>query len=73
MINLPPISALGLSLVAAVANFHEAEIDMTENSPGLRIELHFPFLKRAALSMSGLDLEDSNGESVFKSSITSNG
>ena len=37
-----PGSGLGLSLVAAVANLHGAQIEMLDNAPGLRIELHFP-------------------------------
>ena len=32
-----PGSGLGLSLVAAVANLHEAQIEMADNAPGLRI------------------------------------
>jgi signal transduction histidine kinase len=34
-------NGLGLSLVAAVASLHGARIEMADNSPGLRIELHF--------------------------------
>ena len=34
-------NGLGLSLVAAVARLHDAEIKMADNAPGLRIELHF--------------------------------
>lgn len=37
-----PGSGLGLSLVAAVAHFHAARIEMRDNEPGLRLELHFP-------------------------------
>jgi signal transduction histidine kinase len=37
-----PGNGLGLSLVAAVARLHGARIDMFDNAPGLRIELHFP-------------------------------
>lgn len=37
-----PGNGLGLSLVAAVAHLHGAEIDMASNTPGLRIELRFP-------------------------------
>ncbi|HML08366.1 MAG TPA: HAMP domain-containing sensor histidine kinase [Xanthobacteraceae bacterium] len=37
-----PGNGLGLSLVAAVARLHGARIDMLDNAPGLRIELHFP-------------------------------
>jgi signal transduction histidine kinase len=36
-----PGNGLGLSLVAAVANLHDARIFMANNSPGLRIELRF--------------------------------
>jgi signal transduction histidine kinase len=36
-----PGNGLGLSLVAAVANLHGARIEMADNAPGLRIELHF--------------------------------
>jgi signal transduction histidine kinase len=46
-----PGNGLGLSLVAAVANLHGARIVMTDNSPGLRIELHFPIPERAVASM----------------------
>jgi signal transduction histidine kinase len=38
-----PGSGLGLSLVAAVANLHGAQIEMADNAPGLRIELQFPW------------------------------
>jgi signal transduction histidine kinase len=38
-----PGSGLGLSLVAAVANLHGARIELADNVPGLRIELHFPY------------------------------
>jgi signal transduction histidine kinase len=37
-----PGSGLGLSLIAAVANLHGARIEMADNAPSLRIELHFP-------------------------------
>ena len=37
-----PGNGLGLSLVAAVADLHGAEIAMSSNEPGLRIELRFP-------------------------------
>jgi len=46
-----PGNGLGLSLVAAVANLHNARIVMTDNSPGLRIELHFPIAQPAVPSM----------------------
>jgi signal transduction histidine kinase len=35
-----PGNGLGLSLVAAVAGLHCAEITMADNGPGLRVELH---------------------------------
>ena len=47
-----PGNGLGLSLVAAVAGLHGAHIIMADNSPGLRIELHFPNPRRAAPSSS---------------------
>jgi signal transduction histidine kinase len=47
-----PGSGLGLSLVAAVANLHGANIVMADNSPGLTIELHFPIPQRAVPSPS---------------------
>ena len=37
-----PGSGLGLSLVAAVAHLHGAALEMTDNRPGLRVELRFP-------------------------------
>ncbi len=37
-----PGNGLGLSLVAAVANLHGAQIEIADNTPGLRIELRFP-------------------------------
>jgi signal transduction histidine kinase len=37
-----PGNGLGLSLVAAVANIHGAKIEMSDNSPGLRVQLSFP-------------------------------
>ena len=40
-----PGNGLGLSLVAAVAHLHQARVHVADNSPGLRVELHFP-LKR---------------------------
>lgn len=41
-----PGSGLGLSLVAAVAGLHQAELRLEDNAPGLRVVLAFP----AALS-----------------------
>jgi signal transduction histidine kinase len=46
-----PGNGLGLSLVAAVANLHDAHIVMADNSPGLRVELHFPIPRSAMPSM----------------------
>ncbi len=37
-----PGNGLGLSLVAAVGHLHGARIMLSDNAPGLRIELHFP-------------------------------
>ena len=36
-----PGSGLGLSLVAAVAELHDAALDLEDNDPGLRVVLHF--------------------------------
>ena len=46
-----PGNGLGLSLVAAVANLHNARIIMADNNPGLRIELHFPIPQRTTASV----------------------
>ncbi len=35
-------SGLGLSLVAAIAELHGADLRLRDNSPGLLVELHFP-------------------------------
>src|SRR5262249_7156463 len=37
-----PRNGLGLSLIAAVARLHGAQIEMVDNAPGLRFRLHFP-------------------------------
>lgn len=37
-----PGNGLGLSLVAAVARLHGARIEMTDNAPGLKLQLRFP-------------------------------
>jgi signal transduction histidine kinase len=37
-----PGNGLGLSLVAAVARLHSARINLSDNSPGLKIEMHLP-------------------------------
>jgi signal transduction histidine kinase len=37
-----PGNGLGLSLVAAVAHLHGAQVRLLDNSPGLKVELHFP-------------------------------
>lgn len=39
-----PGSGLGLSLVAAIAELHDARIELRDNDPGLRVELTFPAL-----------------------------
>jgi signal transduction histidine kinase len=38
-----PGNGLGLSLVAAVARLHGAGIALSDNAPGLKVELRFPF------------------------------
>jgi signal transduction histidine kinase len=37
-----PGNGLGLSLVAAVARLHGAQITLSDNEPGLKVALHFP-------------------------------
>ena len=37
-----PGNGLGLSLVAAVARLHGADIEMSDNTPGLTFRLKFP-------------------------------
>lgn len=37
-----PGNGLGLSLVKAIADLHSARIALEDNSPGLRVALHFP-------------------------------
>jgi signal transduction histidine kinase len=37
-----PGSGLGLSMVAAIAELHGAAVALTDNSPGLRVEVSFP-------------------------------
>jgi signal transduction histidine kinase len=43
-----PGNGLGLSLVAAVARLHGAQIEMCDNRPGLAFRLHFPRIAQAA-------------------------
>lgn len=37
-----PGNGLGLSLVAAVARLHQAEVELIDNAPGLKVRLSFP-------------------------------
>jgi signal transduction histidine kinase len=41
-----PGSGLGLSLVAAVAQLHDARLELSGNNPGLRVTVTFPALPR---------------------------
>ena len=43
-----PGDGLGLSLVAAVVRLHGARVDMFDNAPGLKVELHFPLAADSA-------------------------
>ena len=36
-------NGLGLSLVKAIAELHHAKLNMSDNAPGLRVEVRFPF------------------------------
>jgi len=51
-----PGNGLGLSVVAAVASLHGARIEMADNSPGLRIELHFPLTGILDIPASGSEI-----------------
>lgn len=42
-----PGNGLGLSLVAAVVRLHGAHVALSDNRPGLKVELHFPSLAEA--------------------------
>jgi len=42
-----PGNGLGLSLVAAVVRLHGADVALSDNGPGLKVELHFPLLDGA--------------------------
>jgi signal transduction histidine kinase len=66
-----PGNGLGLSLVAAVANLHDALIEMTENSPGLRIELHFASSEKSNPQHVGPRGQQREG--IFKTTVASNG
>jgi signal transduction histidine kinase len=39
-------SGLGLSLVAAIAELHGADLRLCDNSPGLAVEIHFPAIAK---------------------------
>jgi signal transduction histidine kinase len=42
-----PGNGLGLSLVAAVVRLHGAGVALSDNGPGLKVELRFPLLDEA--------------------------
>jgi signal transduction histidine kinase len=46
-----PGSGLGLALVAAIAELHDAKIELRDNAPGLLIELRFPAHAQSTQSM----------------------
>jgi signal transduction histidine kinase len=52
-------NGLGLSLVAAVASLHGAQLAMTDNAPGLRIALRFPPAPAAAANETPARTRDS--------------
>jgi signal transduction histidine kinase len=43
-----PGNGLGLSLVAAVVRLHGAHVALSDNRPGLKVELHLPLLDEAS-------------------------
>ena len=46
-----PGSGLGLALVAAIADMHDAKIELHDNAPGLLVELQFPARARSPRAM----------------------
>src|SRR5262249_16711813 len=50
-----PGNGLGLSLVAAVARLHQAEIELIDNAPGLTIRLSFPVAERGEAADSSIE------------------
>jgi signal transduction histidine kinase len=48
-----PGNGLGLSLVAAVARLHGAQIETLDNAPGLTVRLWFPASARAGVEITG--------------------
>jgi signal transduction histidine kinase len=49
-----PGNGLGLSLVAAVARLHGAQIETLDNAPGLTVRLSFPSSARVGVEATGL-------------------
>ena len=43
-----PGSGIGLSIVAAAARVHRAELSFADNHPGLKVEIHFPQARNEA-------------------------
>lgn len=56
-----PRSGLGLSIVAAIAKLHDIDVELTDNAPGLRVNLRFPLLGGSRLP----DLEQSRPQQVL--------
>jgi signal transduction histidine kinase len=48
-----PGNGLGLSLVAAVARLHGADIEMLDNAPGLKFRIRFPWSAPAGVAAAG--------------------
>ncbi len=57
-----PGSGLGLSLVAAVAKSHGLDLTLSDNNPGLRIELAFPAVEPKRLPPPAKAIEDKSQE-----------
>ena len=46
-----PGSGLGLSLVAAIADLHDAKVELCDNEPGLLVKLRFPLCAQSPLAI----------------------
>jgi signal transduction histidine kinase len=59
-----PGNGLGLSLVAAVTRLHGGRIALSDNTPGLKVELHFPSIHGAGEATHGKPIVASNQQKL---------